>query len=266
MQHPLLASSTISGVNRLDDDEKQRIYNLLIPAEIMQRFGIAPDFRDAQGRKLLDLRCEAGSSSTEMSLYHRYGFPDPVLYGHITGTLNGLVHVLLYVLNDPESPRFDVDRLPDGTPTRFGTEHRNLEAEEAAMLFGLAPGQVRRGPRLLGSAVQAFDDFVTSLGHDLYFAEPLYYHNAILFERYGFSYEKGRRLMQSVQEGFMPGGDLRLRLDGSTAFRQPQAANSIRLRSWALHDGLMGERFQGVTMYKRTGKSAGLDICPGCDW
>lgn len=266
MERQLLAASTISGVNRLSDEEKQRVYALLIPPEIMQRFKIAGDFRDAQGRSLLKLDCRAGSSTAEMSLYHQYDFPDPLLYGHITGTLNGLVHVLLYVLNDPDSPRFDVDRLPDGTPTSFGTEHRHLAAEEAAMNFGLAPGQVRRGLRMLGSAIQAFELFVSSLGHELYYAEPLYYHNAIIFERYGFSYQKGGRLMQRIQQGFSEGGDLHRLLDGSTPFRQPEAANSIRLRSWALHDGIMGERFQGVTMYKRVGKSSSLDNCPGCDW
>lgn len=262
----LLTVSTISGVNRLDMAEKQRIYSLLIPPQMLERFNIPADFRDAQGRSLLELNCKAGSSTAEMALYHEYGFPDPLLYGHITDTLNGLVHVLLYVLNDPESPRFDVDRLPDGTPTKFGTLHRNLEAEQAAMQYGLAPGQVRRGLRMLGPAIQAFERFVSSLGHDLYFAEPLYYHNAIIFERYGFAYEKGRRLMQRIQAGFAPGGDLYQKLDGSTPFRQPAAANSIRLRSWALHDGIMGERFQGVTMYKRVGKSFDLDNCPGCEW
>jgi len=54
----------------------------------------------------------------EMILRHEPGFPDPLLYGHLTDTLNGQIHILLYILNDPASPRFDVDRLPDGTATR----------------------------------------------------------------------------------------------------------------------------------------------------
>jgi acetoin utilization protein AcuC len=176
------------------------------------------------------------------------------------------VHILLYVLNDPDSPRFDVDRMPDGRPTRFGILCRNTQAEQAALEFGLAPGQIRKGLRMLGEAIQAFEDFVASLGHDLYFAEPLYYHNANIFEHYGFAYQRGRRLMERIQTGFQPGGDLLSGLDGSTPFRRPEAAGSIRLRSWAIHDGLLGEPFTNVTMYKTVGKHAGLNTCPNCHW
>jgi len=222
---------------------------------------IAPD-----GQDLLTLFCSTDETNTEMALYHQPGFPDPILYGHITDTITGHIHVLLYILNDPASPRFDVDRMPDGSKTEFGILQRNLQAEAGAMHFGLAPGQVRRGLRLLGSAIPAFEDFVASLGHELYFAEPLYYHNAIIFERYGFAYQQGRRQMQRIHDGFAEGGDLWKMLDGSTPFRSPEAANSIRLRSWALHDRLLGEPFSAVTMYKRVGVNANVDTCPGCDW
>jgi len=169
-------------------------------------------------------------------------------------------------LNDPNSPRFEVDRLPDGTSTKFGTGVRNLAAEIAALRYGLAPGQIRKGLRLLGSATQSFEKFVASLDHDIYFAEPLYYHNAVLFERYGFAYEKGRKLMERIQSGFGPGGDLIPMLDGSSIFRQPGATSSIRLRSWAIHDQILGEPFTNVTMYKRVGKMAGLNTCIECSW
>jgi hypothetical protein len=174
--------------------------------------------------------------------------------------------VLLYILNDPEAPRFDIDRMPDGTPTQFGTQCRNIGAELAAMRAGIAPGQVRRGLRLLGPAIQAFEMFLESLGHDLYFVEPLYYHNAIIFERYGFSYEKGRSLMQHIQKEFSPGGMLLERLNGTNPFRQPGAAGSIRLRSWAIHDGVLQQPFTNVTMYKRVGRSSGIITCADCTW
>jgi hypothetical protein len=173
---------------------------------------------------------------------------------------------LLYILNDPASPRFDVDRRPDGSPTRFGTLKRNLEAELAAMQAGLSPGQVRRGLRLARPATAAFEEFIRSLGHEMYFIEPLYYHNAIIFERYGFTYQVGRRRMEAIQAGFQEGGELRQRLDGSTPFRQPEAADSIRLRSWAIHDGILGEPYTNITMYKKVGTRAGLNTAPGCDW
>lgn len=263
---PVIEASTISSVNRLPFSEKRRIYSLLIPPEIFDRFHLNPFLFDTEGNDLLRLNCPPGSSSAEMELRHRVDFQDPILYGHITDTLNGQIHILLYILNDPTSPRFDVDRLPDGTPTKFGILCRNVEAEIAAMEYGLAPGQVRRGLRLLGSAIKAFERFVQALGQDLYFAEPLYYHNAVLFERYGFAYAKGRKLMERIQSGFAPGGDLLARLDNSNPFRRPEAAGSIRLRSWAIHDNILGEPFTGVTMYKKVGKMAGVNTSGDCKW
>lgn len=261
-----MAPSTIGGINRLPEPEKRKVYTQIVPPELLERFNLSPDLYDEQGGDLLDLIAPAGSSITEMSLYHQCGFPDPVLYGQIQDTLNGQLHILLYVLNDPDTPRFDVDRMPDGSRTRFGVMRRNIEAEIAAMQAGLAPGQVRRGLGMLAPAIRAFEQFIQSLGHTLHFAEPLYYHNAVLFERYGFAYQQGRRLMLRVQEGFSPGGDLLPLLDGSTPFRQPQAANSIRLRSWAIHDGLLGQPYTNVTMYKHAGKEAGISTCDGCEW
>ncbi|MCB0119293.1 MAG: hypothetical protein KDD72_09710, partial [Anaerolineales bacterium] len=93
-----------------------------------------------------------------------------------------------------------------------------------------------------------------------------YYHNAVIFERYGFSYQVGKRLMESIHMGFEPSGDLRTKLDGSNVFRQSEAAESIRRRSWAIHDGLLGEPFTNVTMYKRVGKSAGVSTTKDCKW
>lgn len=258
--------STISAINRLPEAEKREIYRRLVPTELLERFHIPPGLRDGATHDLFCLQGASGDPDTELALRHRPDAEDPLMYGHITDTLMGQIHVLLYVLNDPASPRFDVDRLPDGTATQYGSLHRNLEAETAALEFGLAPGQIRRGLRGLASAIVAFEKFVTSLGHSLYFVEPLYYHNAVLFEHYGFTYQQGRKLMERIQSGFALQGDLLPRLDNSTPFRRTEADQRIRLRSWAIHDGLLGEPFRDVTMYKRVGKQAGICTCPGCTW
>ncbi|MBI3174599.1 MAG: hypothetical protein HYZ25_12825 [Chloroflexi bacterium] len=260
-----MTPSTIGGINKLPEDEKRAIYARYIPKSLLERFRL-PDADSQRIQSFLQFRFAPGSSDVEMSLFHEKNFPDPILYAHLTDTMNGQIHVLLYILNDPDSPRFNVDKLPDGTPTRFGTLHRNLAAEQGALEAGLAPGQVRHGVRMLGDAINAFEGFVESLGHDMYFVEPLYYHNAVIFERYGFTYQVGKRLMDKIQAGFQPGGDLSARLDGSSPFRQPDAANSIRRRSWAIHDGILGEPFTNVTMYKRVGKHAGISTPPGCEW
>jgi hypothetical protein len=257
---------TISSINRLPPEDKRQIYSRVIPDEIYTKFGIDRKRLVLEDVDLLKLKAPPGSVTVEVELRHTPDFPDPVLYGHLEDTLSGHIHILLYVLNDPGSPRFDVDRLPDGRPTKFGTLARNMEAELAALCYGLAPGQVRRGLRLLGSAIQAFERLIESLGQDLYFAEPLYYHTAVLFEHYGFAYQKGLKLMERIQKGFDEGGDLIPLLDDSTPFRSPQAAHSVRLRSWAIHDNMLGEPFTDVTMYKRVGKSSGVSTCGECDW
>lgn len=258
-----MTPSTIGAINKLPEAQKREIYSRYIPSELIEKFHL-PGL--VHNQELLQFRFAEGSSDVEMRLYHQAGFPDPILYAHLADNINGQVHVLLYILNDPTSPRFDVDRMPDGTPTQFGIRKRNIEAELAAMQAALAPGQVRRGLRALGQATEAFERFVTSLGHDLYFVEPLYYHNAAIFERYGYSYQMGRRRMNEIQAGFEEGGALLEKLDDSNPFRSSKAANSIRLRSWAIHDGILGEPFTNVTMYKRVGVSANINSAPGCEW
>lgn len=261
-----MTTHTIYGINQLSPEGKRAIYSQVIPSELNMAFNFNPDFYDRDGNDLLRINAEPGCSDAEIALYHLHDFPDPVLYCHAVDTINGQVHILLYILNDPSSPHYDVDRNPDGTPTKLGAVSRNLPAEIAAMQAGLAPGQVRRGLRMLGAAINTFERFVQSLGQFYYFAEPLYYHNAILFERYGFSYEKGRKLMERIHLGFLPGGDLLPGLDDSTPFRCTEAVNSVRLRSWAIHDGLLGVPFTDVTMYKQVGKASGISTYSGCPW
>lgn len=257
--------SSIASINRLPDQEKKEIYTRLIPQELLDRFKL-PERQSQRLQSFMNYRFTPGTSDVELSLFHELRFPDPILYGHMTDTLTGQIHVLLYILNDPDGPRFNVDKLPDGTPTRFGTFTRNISAEKAAMDAGLAPGQVRHGLRLLPSAIATFEKFVSSLGHEVYFTEPLYYHNAVLFERHGFAYQAGRKLMEQVEKGFLEEGEYIKQLDQATPFRNPSARKSIRLRSWAIHDGILGEPFTNVTMYKMVGKSAGITTCPSCEW
>ena len=229
-----------------------------MPEPLLARFGIQPDsFCDAAGNSLLTIRAAQDTSSAEIELRHAIEAPDPLAYLHVADTVSRQITVLLFVINDPAAPRFDVDRLPDGTKTHFGTETRNIPAEVAAMQAGLAPGQVRRGLRLLPQAAASFEFFVKTLGHDLYLVEPLAYHVAIVLERYGFKYQQGRRRMQDIHARFGPGGDLQARLDRSSPFRQPGAERSIRGRSWAIHDGLLGEPFTGLRMYRQLGPAAG---------
>ena len=258
-----MSASTIGGINKLPEYEKRMIYSRYIPQELIQKFDL-PDL--TKNKELLQFRFAEGSSDVEMMLYHQVGFPDPILYAHLADNINGQTHILLYVLNDPESQRYDVDKMPDGSPTHFGILARNIEAEEAALKTNLSPGQIRRGLHVFQSAMSVFEDFILSLGHKIYFVEPLYYHNAIIFERHGFSYQMGKRKMESINLGFGEGGELIQKLDDSNLFRSSVATKSIRLRSWAIHDGILGEPFTGVTMYKHVGEMAEINTAPECAW
>ena len=162
-----MSAPTIGGINLLSEHEKKEIYRRIIPGELLERFKLNPYLADIQGRSLLNLKCKPGSTSVEMSLFHEHGFRDPVFYGHLTDTMNGQIHILLYILNDPASPRFDVDIMPNGQATQFGTSQRNIEAEQNALQSGLTPGQIRSGLGILSTATTAFENFVEALGHDM---------------------------------------------------------------------------------------------------
>jgi hypothetical protein len=255
---------SLHQVNELSSPIKQTIYSHLLPKELLDQFGIDPDaLCDAQGNRLVTFACPQGSSAVEIDIRPRVGFPDPLLYLELADTRLNQIEVILFVVNDPASERFETDRDCCGERTEFGTSRRNVPEEIRAMEAGLAPGQVRRGLRLSRILIPLFEDFVRRLGHEYYLMQPLAYHSAILFERQGCNYVQGLRQMQWIHEAFQPGGPLRAALDGSTPFRQPDAWRTVRGRSWAIHDGILGEPWHGVRMYKRVGSDAAVDTFPG---
>jgi hypothetical protein len=170
-------------------------------------------------------------------------------------------------VSDPGGDRFGIDRGEDGQDTLFGTLGRNLGEEHRALTAGLAPGQVRRGLRLLGRVLDAMDDFCRLLGKELFLVEPLFYHSALQYERHGCGYLLGQELMQAIDAAFRRGGPLERGLDGSTAFRVPGFGQTIRGRSWAIHDGVLGAldgtTWSGVKMYRLTGRPANVSTFPG---
>ena len=218
------------------------------------------------GQPVAHFRCPAGSRALEISVKRYASDIDPMLYLNMADTFNHQLLVLLVVVNDPDAPRFNIDIDEQGNPTHLGTTGRNLAAEEAAMKAGLAPGQVRRGLRSFKQAVPLFEEFVQNMGHDLFLIEPLAYHNAVVFERYGFSYLHGYQEMLRIDSEFHPGGILRQKLLKDQIFRQPDSWKTIRGRSWAIHDGILGHPFTGFQMYKRINKNAGINTFPDAEW
>jgi len=255
---------SIRQINHLPEETKEAIYRHLLPCGVLARYGIDPEtLNDAQGNRLVTFTCPEGSRVVEIDVRPRIGFPDPLLYLQMADTRLNQIEVLLFIVNDPDSERFETDRDWQGERTKFGTFKRNIPEEIRAMEAGLAPGQVRRGLRLSRILVPLFEEFVQRLGHDYYLMEPLAYHNAIILERLGCNYVQGLRRMQWIDLNFRPGGLLHERLDGSTPFRRPDAWRTVRGRSWAIHDGILGEPWHGIRMYKRVGQHAGVDTFAG---
>ncbi len=257
---------SIREINDLAQDRKYAIYRTLIPNWVYPMFEIDPDTVIFQAGTEIVIRCPSGSASVEITVYHEPESKDPALYLHMGDTFNSQLVVMMVVVNDPNSPRFNVDVDAHGQTTQLGTCGRNISEELRAMQAGLAPGQVRRGLRVFRSALPTFEQFVSAMGHQLFLIEPLFYHNAIAFERYGFTYARGFQKMKTIQDAFSTGGRALAALDGSTPFRSPELHRSVRGRSWAIHDGVIGDTFSGVQMYKRVGVNANIVSFPNALW
>lgn len=255
---------SLHQINELPSPQKEGFYRHLLPEAVLEELGIDPEtLCDAEGNRLVTFTCPEGSSVVEVDIRPEVGFPDPLLYVELADTRLNQIEVMLFVVNDPNAERFETDRDWRGERTKFGTFRRNVPEEIRAMEAGLAPGQVRKGLGLSRTLVPMFEDFVQRLGHDYYLMEPLAYHTAILFERLGCNYVQGLRRVQWINLAFQPGGLLYERLDGSTPFRRPDAWRTVRGRSWAIHDGILGEPWHGIRMYKRVKYHARVDTFPG---
>jgi hypothetical protein len=240
----------IYRINRLPDEEKRKMYARVIPPQIFTKFQIDPDtLCNEAGESVFTCRCRPRTSSVRIELRHQASFEDPLFLLEMTDTSFGDIEILFLNMNNPYSERFHIDRDASGNDTVFATVSRNIPEEIRAMQAGLAPGQTRNGLRLFRSFRIQAQKFCSPFGIKRVKVEPLAYHNAIMLEFYGFRYMTGRDRMEEIDREFTPGGVLFKRLDGSTPFRQPGFERSVRGRSWAIHDGILGEPWQCPRMY-----------------
>ena len=103
------------------------------------------------------------------------------------------------------------------------------------------------------------------LGRRWIYCEALTYHNAIVYERHGFAYRfhTWHNEMVSIDGEFRaPHGIYYRKLNGSTPFRQPGMERTIRGRSWAIHDGIMGRAWIKPGMIKELGVHTGVNTFP----
>jgi hypothetical protein len=258
-----LGLSSIQEINALPREMAEALYLRLVPAPLLEQLRINPiTLSGPNGDRLIRIAAPDDKPWARVEVRAAASDRDPVLLVDVEMSPLAMPELAFVQITDPAGPRYAIDRDVDGIDTLYGTVTRNVAEELRAMKDGLAPGQVRRGLRMLGGVLRAMETFCSLIGREIYLIEPLFYHSAILYERRGCGYLMGREMMDEIHASFSTGGAFLDRLDGATAFRQPGAAQSVRGRSWALHDGVSGQPWGGVKMYKAAGRSAGVNTFP----
>jgi hypothetical protein len=214
------------------------------------------------GERLVQIIAREGLGFVRIEVRERPDDRDTIFFTELADTHFHQMELAFCIICDPAAERFAVDVNEEGAVNYFTSCGRNLPEELRAMAAGLFPNQTRRGLRMFGEFFSLLERFTDSLGMEMIVAEPLTYDNAIRYERYGFDYLTGRRLMLEIDREFYPGGSLYQRLDNSSPFRTPGLERTVRGRSWAIHDGIMDEPWDGVQIYKIIGVHAGLNTFP----
>lgn len=258
---------SLQELNGLPAPLREGLYGRLIPLEVCARVGVdRATGLNAAGHRLLRIFAPPEQSWARVELRASRDDRDPIVLVDVEVGPFGVPELSFVQITDPRSPRFAIDRDEDGQETLFGTVTRNLQEERRAAAAGLAPGQVRPGLRMLGRVLDAMDEFCRLFGKELFLVEPLFYHSALLYERHGCDYLLGRETMETIHAEFQPGGRLHRALDDSTEFRRRGFDGTIRGRSWAIHDGILGAvdgmTWGGVKMYRRAGHPASVSTFP----
>ncbi len=255
---------SLRHINALPSAERDRCYLFLVPPAFCERFLLDPiAFTDPQGRSVANVEAPIGESWARITIKHRADALDPAFFLKLDESRYGNLQITFIILNDPEGPRFGIDLDDEGKITELGARSRNRREEESAMRAGLTPGQIRPGLRMLRPTLERIEAFGARLGRAALLLEAFFYHSALLYERHGFGYLAGQDRMETIHRGFLPGGDLTCRLDGSTPFRLPGADTSIRGRSWAIHDGILLHPWWPPMMYRPIGFRLEVCTAPG---
>jgi len=255
---------SLSAINRLDDPEKELLYASLLPLRLRTLLGLAADgCHNAAGERLTTVIAPSGLALLRIEVRARPGDADTVFFLELADTQYHQMELSFCIISDPAASRYDVDVDESGRKNWFASRGRNLPEELRAMQDGLFPNQTRHGLRLFAEFFPLLERFTDALGMEMIVAEPLSYDNAIRYERYGFDYLRGKRLMMEIDREFQPGCRYHTRLDGSTPFRMPGQERTVRGRSWAVHDGILDVPWDEVQIYKMIGVHAGIDTFPG---
>ncbi len=260
---------SIARLNRLPKEERNRTYLQLIPPSLFERFQIdLKTLINPFGERVVAGIFPLDDNFACIEVKYRAEDKDCIFSCQISlHSFMESLHLDFLIINDPFSERFNVDIDEFGKETLLGARSRNIPEEMKAMEAGLAPGMVRKGLRLMREFSNCLEGFMVPLGLKNITTEGFYYHNAILWEKYGFTYFKGGRMMEKIHKEFQPGGYLYERLDESTPFRKKGMEQTVRGRSWAIYDGTLvdafDEEWESPMMYKTIGKDFHINTFPG---
>jgi hypothetical protein len=260
-----MKNRSIYELNHLPPQERTKIYRSLIPPSLFSALGIDRNtFLNRSGEKVVQFHTPESHGFVSIDVKQASEDPDSIFFLQLSDTpFMDNLELSFVVINDPKGERYNIDRDPQGRDTLFGTTLRNIAEEEKAMKAGLAPGQVRPGLGLLKEMLGLLERFASRLGTSIISCEALFYHNAVKYEQYGFGYLEGRKMMEEIDRGFFPEGGLYEKLDHSTPFRRKGAEKTVRGRSWAIQDGILGNLWSSPKLYKPVGKSVGVNTFHG---
>jgi hypothetical protein len=259
---------SIAKLNRLPKDERDRIYLELVPRSIFEKFEIDPKtLQNKYGERVVRGIFPPDENFGCIEVQHRAGDKDCIFSCQVSlVSFMESLNLDFLIINDPLSERFNVDVDEQGRDTLYGTRSRNLPEERRAMEAGLAPGMVRQGLHLLNEFTQRLDIFLESLGLKSITTKAFFYHNAISWEKYGFTYFRGKKIMEKIHKEFQPGGLLYEELKDANPFRRKGMEKTIRGRSWAIYDGIcedvFDEEWENPIMYKIQGKDFKVNTFP----
>lgn len=260
---------SIARLNRLPREERNRIYLQIVPPSLFEKFQIDPKTLMNQfGERVVTGIFPLDDNFACIEVKCRSGDQDCIFSCQISlESFMESLHLDFLNINDPFSERFNVDVDKFGRDTLLGNRSRNIPEEVKAMEAGLAPGMVRKGLGLMGESTKCLERFMETLGLKTITMGALYYHNAIMWEKYGFTYFRGGKMMEKIHREFQPGGLLYEMLDDSAPFRRKGMEKTVRGRSWAIYDGVFvdafDEEWESPMMYKTLGRDFKVNTFPG---
>ena len=211
------------------------------PTSCFDRFGIDPaTLCDRDGARLVRVTAPADKPWARVEVRSSAEDRDPALLVDVEMSPLSVPELAFVQITDPAG-RALRDRPRPGR-ARHALRHRVAQRGGG----GAARCRTASPPARCGGACGCSRGCSTRwrasarlIGKEIYLIEPLFYHSAILYERRGCGYLMGRDVMEEIHAGFSRGrvaahGARRLLAD----FRAPEAARTVRGRSWALHDGV----------------------------